>query len=473
MPLTGAIQLGNNPVFDAHLSAAGPMPKYFRMAVYDAYDGAGWQRTVGSRGTGAPGADLADDPLLTVPVSQTIETLRDATEQLYAAPQPEAFSLPTVLETGAERAEVLTVESAEPLPVGSRYDVVSRLSVADEASLRAAPAEDPAWIAARYTAVPETVPARVRQKAEEVASGAATRYDAARAIEAFLRREMTYDEAIGPPPVDRDRVDWFLFETQRGYCDYYASSFVVLARSLGIPARLAAGYARGAIEPSGAYRQRDSDAHTWPEVYFPGYGWIEFEPTASEAPIVRAPTAAEAAAAGAVAPPAQPEREDRLPEDDLLPEERRLPARDPAAAAGQAPEVVKLLRPALAVLVVGLALAGLVRLAWLRPLGGLSAAAGAFARVARAARWLGLGQRPSETPGEYGRRVGAVVPAAADDMDTIAGAYVGEVFGRRASDDPGPLDAAWRGVRRALLGAAGRLTLARTRGRDRSRGARP
>jgi len=470
MPLTGAIRLGNNPVFDAHLAAAGDeslLPKYFRMAVYDRYDGAGWQRTVGDRVSSAGGDhDLAPDVELTVPISQTIETLRDATEQLYAAPQPESFSVPIRIETAPGSDEALTVESTTALPVGARYDVVSRLSVADEASLRSARTDDPDWVVQRYTGLPEGVTERVQALSAKIASGAPTRYDAARGIEGFLRREMTYDENIGPPPVDRDKVDWFLFETKRGYCDYYASSFVVLARSAGIPARLAAGYVRGAAEPSGAYRQRDSDAHTWPEVYFPAYGWVEFEPTASESPIARPATLDDLSGAVGDALPqqAQPERADRLPEDDLLPEERRPMDRDPAALASLDPSPWRMLAPILYALVGGLAGAAILRFAWLRPLGGLSAAAGAYTRVVRAARWFGLGQRRTETPAEYSHRVGVELPAAAVDLDAITHAYVGEVFGRRQSEhDAGTLDSAWRHVRRALVAAAGRLGIERAR----------
>jgi hypothetical protein len=99
-------------------------------------------------------------------------------------------------------------------------------------------------------------------------------------------------------------IDWWLFEYQKGFCQYYASAEIILLRSLGIPARMAVGYAEGEFIPDGAlqsfgdrdrfadittgtYIVRQHDAHAWPEVYFPGYGWIEFEPTASQLPVVR------------------------------------------------------------------------------------------------------------------------------------------------------------------------------------------
>jgi hypothetical protein len=83
-------------------------------------------------------------------------------------------------------------------------------------------------------------------------------------------------------------VDFFLFDVQRGYCDYYGSAFVVLARAAGIPARLAIGYAMGSYSyERNCYVVVERDAHSWPEVYFGEYGWIPFEPTAAFVPLDR------------------------------------------------------------------------------------------------------------------------------------------------------------------------------------------
>jgi transglutaminase-like putative cysteine protease len=78
-------------------------------------------------------------------------------------------------------------------------------------------------------------------------------------------------------------VDYVLFVTQQGFCDYYASALAVMARTLGIPSRIATGYAQGQFDADlNAYEVRQNNAHTWPEIYFPRYGWIQFEPTASQ-----------------------------------------------------------------------------------------------------------------------------------------------------------------------------------------------
>ncbi len=78
-------------------------------------------------------------------------------------------------------------------------------------------------------------------------------------------------------------TSWFLFDLKQGYCDYFATAMVVLARLNGIPARLAIGYTMGRLDPQrGEYVVTEMDAHSWPELYFPGQGWIPFEPTSGE-----------------------------------------------------------------------------------------------------------------------------------------------------------------------------------------------
>ncbi len=90
------------------------------------------------------------------------------------------------------------------------------------------------------------------------------------------------------PPQGRDIIDWMLFDLKEGFCNYYATAEIVMLRLLGIPARLAVGYAQGERDAeTDAFIVRQRDAHAWPEVYFPRYGWIEFEPTLNQRPLRR------------------------------------------------------------------------------------------------------------------------------------------------------------------------------------------
>jgi len=106
-------------------------------------------------------------------------------------------------------------------------------------------------------------------------------------IQAVLRKfnEEEYYYTLEPPPLGRDSVDEFLFETRRGFCEHYASAFAVLMRAAGIPARVVIGYQGGEINPMGSYMiVRQSDAHAWTELWLEGRGWHRVDPTAAVAP---------------------------------------------------------------------------------------------------------------------------------------------------------------------------------------------
>lgn len=181
------------------------------------------------------------------------------------------------------------------------YSVVSEVTVLDEEALRkvGAPSNENIDLDT-FLQLPENLPERVRDLAEEQTSGLTNDYDRARKLEQYLKETYPYTNT---PDLTRrtnrngDFVDAFLFEIQEGYCDYFSTSFVVMARSLGLPTRWVKGYSTGfdpaALErarfggfqdipdPQGAgtYTVRNADAHSWAEVYFEGYGWIPFEPT--------------------------------------------------------------------------------------------------------------------------------------------------------------------------------------------------
>src|SRR4029078_7077610 len=114
-----------------------------------------------------------------------------------------------------------------------------------------------------------------------------TTYDKARAIETYLREHITYNDSVQAVPAGLDGVDYFLFERPEGYCNYYASAMAVLARSIGIPARIASGYAVGSASDDGFYHISEANAHFLPELYMGELGWVEFEPTASQPEISR------------------------------------------------------------------------------------------------------------------------------------------------------------------------------------------
>ncbi|MCL2560250.1 MAG: DUF3488 and transglutaminase-like domain-containing protein [Turicibacter sp.] len=135
-----------------------------------------------------------------------------------------------------------------------------------------------------YTTLPDEFPERVRELAMEVTAEGETDYDRMRLLESYLTGNFVYTLTPGPSPYDRDFVDHFLFDLQRGYCVHFATAFVTMARSLGMPAR----YVEGFLVHTGPTVERgegmtidvlNNMAHAWAEVYFEGLGWIRFEPT--------------------------------------------------------------------------------------------------------------------------------------------------------------------------------------------------
>jgi transglutaminase-like putative cysteine protease len=169
----------------------------------------------------------------------------------------------------------------------TRYRADSLLPVFTETDLRATGQNYPTWVVERYLTLPDGVPDRVLALARDLTAAEPTPYDRALAIEGYLRG-FPYTLDLPAPPVDQDVADYFLFDLQQGYCDYYATAMTVLARAAGLPARLVTGYVSGMYkEAKMRYVVTEADAHSWVEIYFPGYGWIEFEPTAGHPAIER------------------------------------------------------------------------------------------------------------------------------------------------------------------------------------------
>lgn len=211
---------------------------------------------------------------------------------LHAAPQPEWVSRKAVVDMALNpdgTVDVAALRADPPVYTGESYQAISALS--NELTilqLRNAGTDYPDWVKERYLQLPPEITPRTRELARIIAGDLDNPYDIAEAVTSYLRIAITYTETVPPPPPNREPLDWFLFDLQEGFCNYYASAEVILLRSLGIPARLAVGYAEGEKErTSGVYLVRQRDAHAWPEVYFPGLGWVEFEPTASRPPIRR------------------------------------------------------------------------------------------------------------------------------------------------------------------------------------------
>jgi transglutaminase-like putative cysteine protease len=269
---------------------------YWKAQTYDIYSSSGWLTSPTDERELASGEWLSD----TLPqgniLHQTVTVSRPGYGPVYYAGE---------LAVVYQLFRVVSRTNFDVLGVvvpGAEYELDSVFREADEAALRAAGTDYPDWIRRRYLQLPNVLPNRVHALARGLTATPPTPYDRAAAIQEYLRREMHYSLEIGSPPYDQDVVDYFLFDSKEGFCDYYATAMTVLARSAGIPARIVFGYATGTFDPGpGKYTVLESDAHAWPELYFPGIGWVEFEPTAVMPEIPR-PAAADATNANPVLP---------------------------------------------------------------------------------------------------------------------------------------------------------------------------
>ncbi|SFC05048.1 Transglutaminase-like superfamily protein [Alkalibacterium subtropicum] len=136
--------------------------------------------------------------------------------------------------------------------------------------------------------LPPSLPSRVYDLAEEITAGLNSEYEIVRAVETYLKEDGGYRYSlldVERTPEDGDYVDHFLFESQVGYCDNFSTSMTVMLRSLGIPARWTKGFTPGSLietdNDAPYFLVDNSNAHSWPEVFFPSYGWVPFEPSPS------------------------------------------------------------------------------------------------------------------------------------------------------------------------------------------------
>lgn len=270
------------------LSPAEITGRHWRALSYESYTGRGWTLSQEREETIAAGAPI---PLPAAgaqkEVQQQVRWVFDERVIRYTFGFPLRFDQ-EVIARWRGLSDLVRVQGE-----GTTYAATTRLSVASPGALREAPVSDvPPAILARYTELPPTAPERVTALAAEVAGDLPTAYDQARALESFLR-QYTYSLDVEPPPPGSDPVEYFLFESQQGYCDFYASSMVVMARSLGLPARMAVGFLAQPPNENGVQTIYQINAHSWAEVYFAGYGWVEFEPTAPfispHAPVAASP----------------------------------------------------------------------------------------------------------------------------------------------------------------------------------------
>ncbi|MFN8533217.1 MAG: transglutaminase domain-containing protein [Dehalococcoidia bacterium] len=327
----------------------------------------------------------------------------------------------------------------------SQYSVVSSMSLASERELRNAPVEYPGWISERYLQLPTNVPERVRRLAQETTAGATNPYDRAIKIQEYLRT-FRYNESIEAPPPGVDPVEYFLFTMREGYCDYFSTGMVVMLRSLGIPARISAGYFTGEFDANkGYYLVRESNTHAWPEVYFPEYGWIEFEPTPSRPPIARGAGTDETdiASSGPSAGATPTDIED----PGFIEEDFGLGVGNGVVEEEGVPVLPIVMLTALLAAIAG------AWYVWQRGLRGLTNANLVYAKVTRLGAVAFRPQKETETPIEYGHALAGLLPGRERTVSRVMDGYTAARYSRSGPSlaDALRLRRAWEELRGAML----------------------
>lgn len=260
----------------------------WRGLTYEFYNGRGWfARKTGSITHQANDLTSSPPPIPHINVNQKITKMESDSELVYF--WGTLLSVDRNYRTSWRKFPEHSAEADlfAAMVQQRSYTAASAVPLISADHLRGASQSYPNWISDRYFELPTTVPDRVHALALELTATEPTPFDRALAIESYLRQyEYTLD--IPPPPRGVEVSDYFLFTLKKGYCDYFATSMVVLARASGLPSRLAVGYLNGHKLPEpGAILITEDLAHSWPEIYFPSYGWVAFEPTSGRPPITR------------------------------------------------------------------------------------------------------------------------------------------------------------------------------------------
>ncbi|WP_454743087.1 transglutaminase TgpA family protein [Cupriavidus necator] len=434
-------QLIRSPEVALRAEVAGaPLPAsalYWRALVLWDYDGTTWHPARQRRQQLAPVPEPPPGPSQGIDYSITLEPSQQ--RWLFVLDRGQALS------AGVEAAATPDGEFMARRPVEQRirYRAHSTLAPAPE------------WLSPATRRLALSLPAGNPRARALAAQWAETHADPAARVQAALRlfAAAPFAYTLNPPPLGREQVDSFVFDTRRGFCEHYAGSFVFLMRAAGVPARVVTGYQGGEYNPIGQhYVVRQSDAHAWAEVWLDGRGWIRVDPTSAVAPsrIEQGLDAAVGDEAGAWRPSQQPGWLQDLRwayegvvytwqrwvlQYDHAQQARLLDTLGAGAGPGQ------LLAGALGML----CLLGLVPL-WRRraPSDPLDAA---YARFCGLLARHGCERAPAEGPQDYATRASAQLPRAADAIAAVTAVYIGVRYGNPAASRREAVAAMRAGVR--------------------------
>ena len=449
--LGGNPNLNNDVVFTVQ---SGDPTQYLASLSYDTYDGRGWSNSQTYNVALQPNQAIPSESSVAHAVVQQVNVISPPGEQypyLFGASQISSVNQPSVAVGSNSSSSLIGVLSKNgKLAAGEQYTLTSYISSADEDSLRSIPMPvdsphfpdsydgqypltyyEPA-ILNNYTQLPKDLDPNIAALAHRITANASTMYDKVKALEAYFHANFTYDVNIHLPS-DEEAVSWFLFRSgQKGFCNYFATSMTVMARSLGIPARVAAGYTNGQYDAkTHKWVIYGTDAHSWTQVYFAGYGWINFEPSAGFSPFVR-PNPGQFKASGSTSGSTTGGINPKTGRNGLLrPNESSdnggsVPTQTPGQVEAQLGQRVGLaLGSIILLLLFGVILFSLW---WRRLFRNYRISAQIYGRICLLANWAGIPIPRSQTPYEYINGLAAVTPDEAETLERFGDIYVRELW---------------------------------------------
>ena len=420
-----------------------------------------------------------------------------------------------VLRSSPSETDVLSLRPlTDRVRAGFTYQITGTVSGANEDALASAGSDYPLWISETFLQLPdyddeeranlaallETIIRSFGLQPDPAREdGGYNPYAIAAAVETYLRSAPAVDEDgrivrndegnpvplyklttdIELPPAKSDAVYWFLFENWEdglpigGYYDYHASSMAILLRMAGVPARIATGFVLSENNFDDRTRNnivRGHDAYAWVEVYFPEYGWVDFDPTPSTSAdeALASITGGGAGGTRIAAQRLSTPRFDLRPGlggenlsdivlDDILQYLAAGTLPGESALVDLGPSRWLWLSPIIGVAVVAAVLL-LFWLAWRISLRGLDPAAALWVSTARLARWTGIAADPSTTPQEHARLIDGVLGHRSDALE-LADRYTAARFGRKtlSEDEQAVATDLWRSLRGDLIRRSLRL----------------
>lgn len=446
--ITGKVHLPVGEVLYYTASSGGA--RYLEGFTYNQFDGHTWTSSLtpsdaqSFAANAAMPVDSGGGASTQITTAVTIVQPPDGPKHYIFGPaQPISFSVPTILYSDGTAA---AWTQPTPLAKGEHYQVISMAPPADAQSLSRVPlpaVDAQAWrsdayynqLALYYEQIPHDISPNILQLTRQWTKGATSTYSALKMLESHLsdQKEFTYSVDNPPIPRDTDVIDW-LFHTHQGYCTYYASAMAVMARQLGIPTRVVNGFSAGHFDSRRkVWSVEGSDAHSWVQAYFPGYGWISFDPTpgfslpASAASHPRQPPVT-------TKPPAKPApvvtpvtRKPALPRHQSA---VHPPLPLPGSGSGGINEGTLLDLSLIALLISFLVFLVALIVHWWRSLYANSTlVAGTFWRLCRMAGWAGLAPRVWQTPYEYSRMLCQYCPQKAGYLWHLTELFVRDRWG--------------------------------------------